>query len=218
MKVLFIVTMVVLLGGVTGPCSSDDKPRAIIATLASPSPTSADRDGLTTIPYDEMLGKVAGLSKQAGIVNLKDANLPNGQMEIRVWKAFGLAYPRCIVLVIMYGNARASVVAPKISQSKAVFRNGNPVYADTPLNAPRSGWDNFFSYLKEHGIGSSIELALDKRYVPDPDGEELILEMKNGSHHSMAYYNDATSTIDGKKAFDVCKQIRNEFDVNLGCP
>ncbi|HSE22907.1 MAG TPA: hypothetical protein VLB68_14675 [Pyrinomonadaceae bacterium] len=218
MKVILTVTMVVWLGCVTGPCSSDDKPRTISPNVASPSPTTSDSYGLTTIPYDEMLGNVAGLAKQAGIVNLKVANLPNGQMEIRVWKAFGLAYPRCIVLVIMNGNARASFVAPKANQTKAVFRNGNPVYADTPLNAPHSGWDSFFSYLKEHGIGSSIELALDKRYVPYPDGEELIIEMKNGSLHTMAYYNDSTTSVDGKKAFDVCKQIRNEFDVNLGCP
>jgi hypothetical protein len=164
-----------------------------------------------------MLRQLAGLSKQAGIASLKDANLPAGQTEIRIWKGFGLTYPRCFILAITNGNAAASFLAPSVRGNKAVFRNGNPVYVNTPLNAPRSGWDSFLAYLREHGIRSSVDLAQDKRYMPDPDAEELVLESKNGSRHTMAYYHDSTASVDGKKAFDVCKQLRSEFDINLGC-
>ena len=216
MKLLLTLTVAILLGGVTRPCSSADK-QLLPYSSASPSPKPSDDEGLPTIPYDEMLRRVADLSKQAGIVNLKDANLPDGHTEIRVWKAFGLITPRCIIIRVANGNASAFLVTVKIAGGKGVFHNGNPVYVNSPLEAPRSGWGKFFVYLQEHGLGSSVNLVLDKRYMPDPDGEELVLEMKSGSRHTMAYYNDSTATVDGKKAFGVCKQIRNEFDINLGC-
>jgi hypothetical protein len=71
--------------------------------------------------------------------------------------------------------------------------------------------------LKENGIDSSINLALDKRYYSDPDVEALILEMKSGSRHMLAYYIDSTVTADGKKAFAVCEKLQNEFDIQLAC-
>jgi hypothetical protein len=216
MKLLITLTIVVLLGGVTGPCSSDDK-QLLPVSLPSQSPQAPDDEGIPTIPYDEMLRRVAGLSKQTRVANLKDVNLRDDQTEIRIWKGFGLISPRCFIIVIANGKPAASFVTAKVVDNRGVFQNGNLVYINTPLNAPRSGWDNFITYLHGHGIRSSINLVLDKRYMPDPDSEELVLEMKTGSRHTMAYYNDSTATADGKKAFDVCKQIRNEFDINLGC-
>jgi hypothetical protein len=219
MKIILTAAIVVILGSFLGPCSSNDKqsfstPNYNSATLSSKDSTS---EGLPPIPYDEMLREVAGLSKQAGIANLKDANLRDAQTEIRIWKGFGLTYPRCFILGITNGIPAASYTAPKVIGSKAVFHNGNAVYVNTPINAPHSGWDNLFAYLKEHGIGSSVDLALDKRYMPDPDSEELVLEMKNGPRHTMAYYDDSTATADGKRAFAICHKIENEFDIHLGC-
>jgi hypothetical protein len=53
--------------------------------------------------------------------------------------------------------------------------------------------------------------------MPYPDAEELVLEMKTGSHHTMAFYIDSTGTPDGKKAFAICKKLQNEFDIQLAC-
>ena len=76
---------------------------------------------------------------------------------------------------------------------------------------------NLASYLKKQGIGSAVELSLDKTYFPDPDSELLVIEVKTESRHTMAYYNDSTKTPDGKKAFDICRTIGYEFDIRLGC-
>ena len=167
--------------------------------------------------YEEMLPKMAGLSKQASIPNLKDVSLSDVQTEIRLWKAFGLLYPRCFVLKIDNGNPAASFVYPKVVGNKAVFHKGNPVYINAPLNAPHSGWENLLGYLKQNGLDSTIRLALDKRYMPYPDAEELVLEMKTGSRHTMPYYIDSTVTADGKKAFGICQKMETEFDIHLGC-
>jgi hypothetical protein len=125
MKVALIVIVVLLLGSVTRPCSPDDKQRLFGSSPATPPPNARGQDGIPTIPYDEMLRRVAGLSKQTGIVNLKQAHLRVGLTEIRVWKAFGLITPRCIVIKVANGNASAFLVTVKIAGSKEFFTTAN---------------------------------------------------------------------------------------------
>lgn len=206
------MTIVALLAS----CSFTNRKSPTFVAVNSSTPQATDR-GLPALSYEEMLPKVAGLSEQASIPNLKDTDLSDEQTEFRLWKAFGLVYPRCFVLKMDHGNRVASFVSPKIVKNRAVFRKGNPVYLKAPLNAPHSGWENLLGYLKETGIDSSIRLAVDGRYLPYPDAEELVLEMKTGSRHTMAYYIDSTVTADGKKAFAICHKIENEFDIQLGC-
>jgi hypothetical protein len=208
---------VVLFGSVLGSCSPDERQQALDSHPVAPSSPEASLGGLPQIPYDEMLRQVAGMSKQAGIANLKDTKLSDVQTEIRMWKSFGLAYPRCFTLAISNGVPTASFTAPRVSGAKAVFRNGNPVYANIRLKPPHSGWDNLLAYLKDHGIGSSIDLVSDKRFMPYPDAEELVLEMKNASQYTMVHYIDSTATADGKKAFGICQKMETEFDIRLGC-
>jgi len=217
MKGIFIVAIVLFLGSPVGFCFDDYTQQRINSNSPTSSARPSDDEGLLTRPHDEMLREVAGLSKEVGITNLKDKNLAAGQTEIRIWKGFGLISPRCFIIVLANDNATASLVAAQIVGNKGVFRNGKLVYKNTALNAPRSGWAAFLGYLREYGIDSSINLSVDKYEMPDDDSEELILEMKIGSHHSMVYYNDSTVSVDGKRAFAVCKQIRTEFDLNLGC-
>ncbi len=218
-KTILTVTFVVLLGSALGSCSSNDKQstQPIDSNSAAQPSNDSTSEGLPAIPYDEMVRQLAGLSKQAGIPNLKDVELIDDQSEFRIWKGFGLAYPRCFILKIENGNAAASFVSPKVVGAKAVFHKGKAIYVNRPLNAPHSGWDNLFAYLKQNGIDSSIGLALDKRYMPYPDAEELVLEMKTSSHHTMAYYIDSTATDDGKRAFGICQKIESEFDIQLAC-
>ena len=212
-----ILITVILFGGVLGSCSSHVEQPALDFNPVAQSSKDPTSEASPVIPYDEMLRQVAGLAKQAGIANLKDAKLSDAQTEIRIWKGFGLVYPRCFILAVSNGIPTATFTAPRVKANKAVFRNGKAVYANTPLNAPRSGWDNLFAYLKEHGIESTINLALDKHYMPYPDAEDLVLEMKNASHYTMVYYIDSTTTADGKKAFGICQKMETEFDIHLGC-
>src|SRR5687768_6975972 len=124
MKIILTMTIVALLGS----CSFANRQSFAPVAVNSSTPSATD-EGLLAMSYEEMLPKVAGLSNQASIPNLKDISLSDDQTEIRLWKAFGLAYPRCFVLKIDNGNPAASFVSPKIVGNKAVFRKGNPVYS-----------------------------------------------------------------------------------------
>ena len=140
MKTILTTTIVALLAS----CSFTDRQSPAPVAANSSTPPATD-EGLLAMSYEEMLPKVAGLSKQASIPNLKHISLSDAQTEIRLWKAFGLVYPRCFVLKIDNGNPAASFVSPKIVGNKAVFRKRNPVYISAPLNAPHSGGKIFWS-------------------------------------------------------------------------
>jgi hypothetical protein len=211
MRIVFIAIIV----GLLAYCSaSNRKSPASIQVSSSPAQTD---DGLPPMSYEQMIPELARLSKQAGVANLRALGLTDSQTELRLWKAFGLVYPRYFVLRIENDNASASFVSPKVIADKAVVNKGNPVYVNTPLKAPRSGWSNLLTYLRQNGIDSSINLTLDKRCHPYPDAEALILEMKTGSRHTMAHYIDSTVSDDGKKAFAICEKIQHEFDIQLAC-
>src|SRR2546425_1235674 len=114
MKLILRMTVVVI-GSVLGSCSSDDKQQVLDSNSVAQTSKDPTTEGLPGIPYDEMLRQVAGLSKQAGIANLKDTKLSDAQAEIRIWKGFGLAYPRCFILAISNGIPTASFRAPKVN-------------------------------------------------------------------------------------------------------
>jgi hypothetical protein len=209
-----ILTLIAV--GLMASCSATDRQSPAPIAVTSPSSLATD-GGLPPISYEQMLPQVARLSREAGLPNLKDANLSDTQTELRLWMGLGLVFPRCFVLRIDNGNPTASFASPKIAGSKGVFRKGDPVYVNTPLNVPHSGWQTFLAFLRENGIDTSINLALDKHYESYPDAEALILEMKTGSRYTMVHYIDSTVTADGKKAFAVCDKIQNEFDIQLAC-
>ncbi len=223
MKVILLASILIMIVSLLGQCSTstqEPNPQSSVNSIGTPSPSkdSDSEEGLPAIPYEKMLEMIAGLSKQAGISNLREAKLADSETEIRIWKAFGLAYPRCFILNIQKDASNAFILAPKVMKGKAIFdRKGEPIYIKTALESPRSGWEEVISYLKEQGIDSSVKLSLDQRYVPEPDAEEIIIEVKTGSQYSMVHYIEFTESKDGKKALNICQRIENEFGKKIGC-
>jgi hypothetical protein len=207
MKIIFTLIVVGLLVS----CSE------IKGQSPPPGAVSVTDDSFPPMSYEQMLPELARLSKQVGIPNLKTARLSDSQTEIRLWKAFGLMFPRCFVLRIDHGNATASFLSLKIVDNKRVLYKGKPVYNNVNLDTPHSGWSNVLAYLNQNGIDSSIKLVLDKHEELYNDAESLILEMKSGSRYTLVHYVDTTRSSDGKKAFAVCERIQKEFDVHLAC-
>lgn len=206
--------LTLMVATVLGSCFPSQRP--VPPAIGSPTQSEPEQ-GVSPMTYAQMLPHISRLSKEAGIPNLKNANLSVAQTELRLWMGLGLITPRCFILKTDNGKPSASFVSSKISGNRAVFHKGKLVYLNKALNGPHSGWPNFLAYLKQNGIESSIELAPEKRYEPYPDAEVLILEMKTGSRHTLAHYIDSTVAKDGKKAFAVCEKVQNEFDINLGC-
>ncbi|MDX6614162.1 MAG: hypothetical protein QOD75_3348 [Blastocatellia bacterium] len=138
MKTILTLLVVALLGS----CSPAGPPVPVVVN----SPTQGPIDeGLPPMTYQQMLPHVARLSKEAGIPNLKDVKLSDTQTEFRLWKGLGIVLPRCFVLKIDDSNPAASFLSVKTIGTKGVFRKGHPVYVNTHLNEPHSGWANLLA-------------------------------------------------------------------------
>jgi len=85
------------------------------------------------------------------------------------------------------------------------------------MENPRSGWESLVEYLNSKGLDDPIGLTLDKTFEPDPDQEAIYLEVRSGRRYTMVFYLDSTKSQDGKKVFDVCHKIENEFAKRIGC-
>lgn len=90
-----------------------------------------------------------------------------------------------------------------------------PVKKQVP--APQSGWPALDSYLKEHGMTNPLRFSLDNQHVIDPDEGAIVIEVKTGSAYSMVFFPFGTQTGDGKRAFQICRKVEQEFGIRLRC-
>ena len=153
--------------------------------------------------------ELAKFSQNAGLVSLKSSTLPATTTEIRIWRGGGLVYPRAFMLKVYNKHGQASLVD--------VSKGRSAKYQLTSLGTPSSGWQSLIEKLENFGIDSAVWLKLDPTYRPDPDEEMIVLEVKRGNDYSFVFYLDSTTTDDGKKAFEVCRLLEDEFGKKLGC-
>jgi hypothetical protein len=219
MKVILQASIFVVIATLLGQCSTSTHNSNLQSSYA-PVPfeeNANSEEGLPAIPYETMLGEITNLSKKVGISNLREANLSGSETEVRIWNAGGLIIPVCLVLKIQNESSAAVRVAPKIVGDRAIFdKQGKPIYVKTDLGSPRSGWSEIVSYLREQEIIPSVKLALDKRFMPEPDQLSIIIEVKTGAQYSMVHYAEFTESKDGKRALNVSRRIENEFGKMLG--
>ena len=204
MRLLLVISTLILVGNIGGHNTSRAK--------------DATQEYLPKSLYDDMSRQIAHFSNQAGLINLRSKSLSNSTTEIRIWKGGGLLYPRCFILKFQKRSRDAYLVAPKVVNNRAVYRSQNQViYLQTLMENPRSGWESVVEYLNSKGLDDPIGLTLDKTFEPDPDQEAIYLEVRSGRRYTMVFYLDSTKSQDGKKVFDVCHKIENEFAKRIGC-
>ena len=154
-----------------------------------------------------------GIRNEAGkirIKNLEDTADGPGT-EIRVWVGFGLLYPRCFIMTERNGRREAFHITAK--------RSANMI--STPkllLASPKSGWNEFTNFIKQHGIDLPLKLSLDKQSEFDPDEEAIVIEVKSNGKYEMVFYDYSNTSPDGRTAIAVCRKLDQEFGIQMGCP
>ena len=155
-------------------------------------------------------------SERLRISNLRDVAISDG-VETRIWVAFGHNYPRCVVLRTTDRENKAVYIrASDVKGGLSTPIDGVFIH-QTPLGAPKFGWNNLLNFLKEQGVYSPIQLSLDSQHLVDPDEEFIVLEVKSEGVYSMAFFSRYTEATDGRKALAVCHRIEEEFDVRMRC-
>ena len=149
-------------------------------------------------------------ARKIGIRNLKDTAQESGT-EIRVWVGFGLLYPRCFIMTERNGRREAFHITAK--------RSANGI--STPkvmLTSPKSGWNEFADFIKQHGVDSPLKLSLDKQSEFDPDEEAVVIEVMSNGKYDMVFYDYDNTSGDGRKAIAVCRKLDQEFGIQMACP
>lgn len=144
----------------------------------------------------------------SNIINLKDTPLPNGESEIRILVGGGIGYPRWFILSNQKGQLKSFNVKPVSVKGKVIMQR-------IELGNPNSGWKKFNNYLEQQGIKVPLDLSLDSNFDFYPDGEAVIVEVKSGDDYDVVYYSDITSSNDGQKVINVCRKIKEEFNIDL---
>lgn len=189
--------------------------------VSTPSATQSPSDGLRMgknleTRYEAMLVALKGESAKLGIGSLRDSPDVVGT-EVRVLVGFGLAHPRCFILTTRNGKHEATLVAGKVIGGRAALnKEGNVLSTKVALHDPASGWDKLEEFLKDQGIESPIKLSLDGDQLSDPDEEQIVVEVKSGSVHSMVFFRLNTESEDGKKAWRIWERLKREFGVRMG--
>lgn len=155
-------------------------------------------------------------SLRLGIGNLREVPTDDGT-EIRIWVGFGIGYPRCFILKTLDGKYKAVYVAPTNDTSRGNSQVKRPSFEKTPLDAPRSGWDELGGFLKEEGIAIPIKLSLDQKSLAGLDEEFIVVEAKSAGLYDMIFYPLSTKSKDGQKTLNVCRRIEQEFSIRMGC-
>lgn len=150
-------------------------------------------------------------SLQLKIGNLKDSQSKGGK-EIRMWVGFGILVSRTFIMRELDGKQEALFITAKPGN-----RKGEITMAKFPLAPPKSGWNEFAEFLRNHGIDSPLKLSLDERHEPDPDEEAIAIEVKSDAGYELVFYLLSSKTENARKAFDVCQKIEQEFGIQMGC-
>jgi len=148
-KELLLATTLIMLASVIGGCSlkhRESNSNTVLDSLivsSSSSNDSTDTAKNPPIPYEEMLQEIAGLSRQTGIGNLKEAKISDSETEIRIWREGGTSLPVCFVLRLQNDSPIAFLVGPKVLGDKAVFdKKGSARFVKTVLQSRAPGGTN----------------------------------------------------------------------------
>jgi hypothetical protein len=106
----------------------------------------------------------------AGLPKLRETALSPSDLEIRVWKGFGLAQLEGVLLNRTDGSWTARHVTE-------INRSGEKLAEVDHLDAPRSGWDSFLWEVDRQGLTSLSPSADEKCTISIIDGEAYVVEI-----------------------------------------
>ncbi|MFL6228258.1 MAG: hypothetical protein ACJ741_05730 [Pyrinomonadaceae bacterium] len=176
-------------------------------------PSAIQNDGETLkliIPKDTwepiFFEEINKRAKVAKLHDLRSTALPGDDLEIRVWKGFGLSPLEGLVLKRTSGRWSALHLA-------GIRRGMTPSEYQQQLSLPKSGWDSFWKRMTEEGIlilPDSSELKGEKRIE---DGVSYVVEINTDHTYRTYYYGnpDWQTWKEAKQMMKISNIIAAEF-------
>jgi len=184
--------------------------------LIACAPTPANRDATsknapTPAPErtpDEFISRdIDRMSKLAGMVPLKTANLAQTDTEIRVWYGFGLFALEGFV--VKRTNNQWSAFHLKADHYSALATKR---VARVQLAAPKSGWESCWQRL----VSAGVLILPSGTEGPDPDAEGFYVEIMDGGSYRNYQYNDPeySESPNAKRMLTIGDIISAEFGLS----
>lgn len=153
----------------------------------------------------ETLVECERLANLARLSVLRLSSLPPGDLEVRVWRGFGLIPVEGLVLKRNAGQWSAhNLKADMYYQPRKVTRK--------ELNPPASGWEDCWQKLVKAGI---LVLPSSDDF-PFPDAEGYVVEVRDGgSYRSYNYVApEYSNQSEAKRMIEIGDIISKEFDLS----
>jgi hypothetical protein len=154
---------------------------------------------------------ISDLARKAGLPPLQHKKLVDSDMELRLWGDIGLHEEKVVVIKLSDNKWKATLNTVKHGDKTSRRHRRN-------LLPPKSGWEELYSFLKLNRVGVPLPFSFDPTDLPPIIDEGVVfLEINQGGMYDFIYYGHATESSDGKAVMNICRNIENEFQVNVGC-
>lgn len=156
-------------------------------------------------------------SKQFGIAELEKENLPNDDMEIRLWR-FSAFSDRDLVFVLKrINNAWSANLVERSIAEKDIPKKNPPVkFLKRNLGAPQSGWESLWQKLIENEI-LTLPHGLDVGVEPPTDSWVFAVETKFENKYRVYDYfcPEAFENVrEARQMTKIINTISEEFGLN----
>ena len=193
-------------------CSKNVPQNIEISSIPSPTltkPEKAERQKINEKLQEELEEIIKDDSKKARLSDLKNLNLSNNDLEIRVWRDFGAAFSKSIFILKRSNEKWSAYLIKKADKESAKGESLNI----TKLNEPKSSWENVWQkFIAEEIL--TLPNGLEVGTEPYPDNWSLTVESKvNGIYRAYNYAEGFEEIREARQMAKIVAIIAEEFNL-----
>jgi len=155
---------------------------------------------------DQILFK--DINEATGLANLpklRESRVASGDLEIRIWRGFGLSKLEAVVIKRTNGSWSG------LHLRGSHHSEPQSVKVDI-LNPPKSGWESFWKSLLDKGILTIRETSENECNVPGLDGIGYVVEISQDKIYRYYYYPENGKCSEARQTKEIGETIGLEFD------
>jgi hypothetical protein len=199
-------------------CSQNVQQDAEFSPIPIPQPTLTEREAKYIQEQKERLPKEIKIeSKQFGMAGLEKENLPNDNLEIRLWRFSAFSDRDLVFILRQINNVWSANLAERRIAKKDIPKKNPPVkFFRKKLGQPKSGWESLWQKLIESEI-LTLPHGLEVDVIPFDDCWIFTVETKFENKYRVYDYFGPEVFEDIREARQMTKiidTISEEFSLN----
>ena len=154
--------------------------------------------------------EINNVTRLSNIQELREKNLLSSNIEIRIWRGFGLS--KLEGIIVKRTNQKWSALHIKGNNYTEITET-----TVTNLNAPKSGWDSFWEKIEERGILTLPDASQIDCEAIIIDGTSYVIETNHQKKYRVYRYNsEVLKCTEAEKAAKIGEIFAEEFDDGIG--